>query len=80
MLNLTKMHRWVERRGTHVEFGNIVGPFCGKPYKFRCKTIEGAIQLAEFASQIDADGQPVAVGPKKHAEYGAVLLRDGMGD
>lgn len=74
MLNITQMSRWVERRGHHVEFGNIVGPYCGRPYKFRCKTLEGAKRLEAYAKQVDSDGVPVAIGPQKHTEFGAVLI------
>lgn len=74
MTNLTKMSRWVERRGKHVEFGNVVGPFCGKPYKYRCATFEGAQQFANYVAGMDSTGMPVSVGEDIAARYGAVSL------
>ena len=76
MLNLNQMGRWVEREGHQVEFGNIVGPFVGKPYKYLCKTIEGAIEFEKYCNQRDPanTNMPIAVTEEIAARFGAVSL------
>jgi len=59
------MKRWVERNGTRVEFGNIAGGFCGKPYVYEFPDEKLAKRFAAFAKKIDKDKMPVAI-PEDH--------------
>lgn len=70
------MTRWVERKGHHVTFGNVVGPYCGNPYRYRCATIEGAEQFKKYCEGIDREGMPVSVTPEIAARYGAVQIKE----
>lgn len=59
--SMLRMVRWVERRGCVVHFGNVVGPYCGRPYVYSFTTEAKAIEFAEFVGQKDAGGSPVEV-------------------
>lgn len=82
MIRLDRMERWVERRGKHVEFGNLIGPYVGKSYKYRCKTLEGAKALELDLNQRDPDNEnmPKGLGEERAlAEFGAVKVENERG-
>ncbi len=75
---LDSMERWVQRDGRMVSFGNMVGPFVGKPYTYECKTEEQAIRFEEYVKRRDPDNEkiPIAVGKEAASRFGAVELRE----
>ena len=67
-MNMDKMVRWVERKGKRVEFGNIVGPFVGKPYKYQLPTMKLAKELEELAKKV-INGSPNPISPEIWKRY-----------
>ncbi len=68
---MNKMTRWVERRGNVVEFGNVVGGFCGSPYIYQFEFETQAQDAATYLKGIDPDGLPRAFGPEIQARFNA---------
>ena len=56
------MSRWVERTGTTVRFGNVVGTCIGKPYRYEFPTEALAEQFEK--SLLDKDEKPLPVDEK----------------
>lgn len=56
------MTRWVQRTGLVVEFGNVVGAFVGKPYRYEFPDIPTAKRFCRVARSKDEKGLPAAIG------------------
>ena len=67
-----RMERWVECKGTTVEFGNMVGAFVGKPYVHTFPTEVQAEQFAAYVDQRDPTNpdMPIGVGEEIVAQFG----------
>ncbi len=67
------MSRWVELKGNRVEFGNIVGGFCGRPYVYECASAEDAFAFSKFLEHRDPaePNMPVAVTDAELVRFNA---------
>jgi len=74
---MLKMTRWVERKGSKVTFGNVVGPHTGSPYVYQLECEETAILFEQYAnlteyckeSQVEI---PIAITPFIADIFGAI--------
>jgi hypothetical protein len=66
---MLKMVRWVERKGKRVEFGNIVGPYCGKPYVYQFPNEKLAKEFETFVKKEEGPGMPIGVPPEIWGQY-----------
>ncbi len=70
------MSRWVELKGNRVEFGNMVGGFCGRPYVYECASVEDAFAFSKFLEHRDPDDSnlPVAVTQSELVRFNAASV------
>lgn len=66
---MTQMKRWVQRTGKVVEFGNVVGAYTGKTYKYEFPTESLAKKFAKVAGSKDKEGNPIAIPLKWRGYY-----------
>jgi hypothetical protein len=64
-----KMVRAVERKGTVVEFTNIIGAFVGRTYRYKFPNEQGAKKFEQLAKDTDAHGVPSSIDSVKWGRY-----------
>lgn len=69
---MLKMVRWVKRHDLTVSFGNVVGPYVGKPYAFLFPSVELAksFELLAKSTEISDTGEKIpAAIPETWRKY-----------
>jgi hypothetical protein len=68
------MDRWVRRTGNRVEFGNVVGPYCGNGYTYDFPTPKHAADAAIYLSGRDPENpnMPTEFSPETAKKFGAL--------
>jgi hypothetical protein len=61
--------RWVERHGTTVRFGNLVGAFVGQVHTYELPDNTMAAEFEAEVSTLDAQGNPGPVDPARWAKF-----------
>lgn len=65
------MVRWVERKGSLINFGNIVGAYSGPTYSYRFPSEDLAMN-AELHLNGRSDGMPNPFGPDQQKRLKAI--------
>ena len=61
--------RWVERRGTTIRFGNLVGAFVGQTYTYKFPDNALAAAFEAEVATVDEQGNPGPVDPGRWGQF-----------
>jgi hypothetical protein len=74
---MLRMERWVQRTGTLITFGNLVGGFSGDTYSYKFKSVAKAKKAEEYLKARDPEepNLPTAFGPEEQKRFGATKIQ-----